>query len=73
MRNLLFAITTMTAMAVEPCVKCHSQFQDRQVVRQKQAAMIQKIQSNQMPPGSTLTETEKKQLIQRIVRTANSK
>lgn len=73
MRKLLFAFATITAVAVEPCVKCHSQFQDRRVVRDKQVQMIQKIRSNQMPPGSTLTELEKKQLIQKISQVANSK
>lgn len=63
---------SMSAMAVEPCVKCHSQFQDPKVVRQRQTDMIQRIQRNQMPPGTALTETEKKQLIDKILRTAKS-
>lgn len=72
MKNILFVLASMSALAVEPCVKCHSHFQDRKVVRQRQAEMIQKIRTNQMPPGSTLTETEKQQLIQKIIRVAKS-
>ena len=72
MRHLLLLITSVNLLALEPCVKCHFQFQDRQVVRQKQAVMIRRIQTNQMPPGKPLTEAEKRQLIARIQQVSKS-
>lgn len=72
MRTFLFAFVAVSSWAVEPCVKCHSSFNQPQVVREKQTVMIQRVRSNQMPPGSTLTDTEKQRLIQQIIRKAKS-
>ena len=63
----------MSVYSLDQCIKCHSEFQNSKVIKQKQLSMIQRVRSNQMPPGSTLTEEQKKQLIRQITVAAKSK
>jgi hypothetical protein len=73
MRLSLLVLITGCLWAVEPCIKCHPSFAQPQVVREKQTAMIRSVRSNQMPPGIKLSDAQKQQLIQLIIRKAQTK
>lgn len=51
------------------CFGCHRDFRIRAVLSEKKTEAILKVRTGQMPPGVSLTLTEKTQLIRQIQET----
>ena len=51
------------------CFGCHQDFRNRAVLSEKKTEAILKVRTGKMPPGVSLTNTEKTQLIRQIQET----
>jgi len=58
--------TNQSGYQLAQCFGCHQDFRNSAVLKQKKSNAILKVRTGQMPPGISLTDAQKTQLIRQI-------
>lgn len=58
--------TNQSGYQLAQCFSCHQDFRNRAVLSQKKTEAIFRVRTGKMPPGISLTDAQKTQLIRQI-------